>query len=85
MNKLIILFALISCANACFTMPPKKTKAISSWRLTWTDLDSNEYIHDVHECPANYKSVLKYSHYIRENIGKTTIRYIMGYNVCCPH
>ena len=85
MNKLIVLFALISCVNACFTMPPKKTDPISSWRLTWPDLDSDEYIHDVHECPANYNSVLKYSHYVRENIWDFNIRYIMGYNVCCLH
>ena len=83
MFKIAFAFTMFACTMACFTMPPKQT-SLSQWRLTWPNLDDVDYVHDVHECPENYYSFLKTSHYTRESIGKITVRNVVGYNVCCP-
>jgi hypothetical protein len=84
MFKITIAFTMFACTMACFTMPPK-TIPFSNWALFYPDLDSPDYKHVVHECPENYYSFLKTSHYVKEklisNVVKVTIR---GYNVCCP-
>ena len=67
----------------CFTMPPK-VKPISKWALSVPNVESNDYIHDTHNCPDNYDLNSQYSHIentlIRNNIININI---YGYSVCC--
>lgn len=85
------LFFIVCCslflngnAEQCFTMPPKKNEM--SWSIFGPDLNSPDYVHNVHECPPSYSSFLKYSHFVKEPLiwtSEANQLYVMSYNVCC--